>query len=180
MVSKCPRTNRAKLLAIREQLKKYGDIPKKEVMKATRPTTAKQWECICDSKGKVLSAGRVEKTDWYLWTTKNLFTTPEARNKGLANRVVKKLHMKAIKQGAHVIKGDITSSNLPSKLTNQKLGMKTVATFKYSNKKPPADIVMKVVDAPSKKEIQKINERLKNQMKAKGKIAPKSILAKKI
>lgn len=130
-----------KLAAIRRMLKKYGDIPEHVVKESTRPETAHQWVAVFDNQGNVLSAGRVEQTDWYLWSVKNLFTVPDARGKGLATSVTKKLVQKAIKGGAKVVAADVTVGNTPSKKILLKLGFHVVSTFKWSKKSPPANIL---------------------------------------
>jgi len=179
-VGKCPRRRKVLRKRIRKQLYKHGDIPRDIVADSTSKKTHGQWEAVCDRKGRILSAGRVEKSDWYEYTMKNLFTVPRARGKGVAKKVIKKLVKKAERKGAKVITADITSSNTPSKVACHRAGLRTVSTFKWRVNSKPADVMQKIVKNPTKKEIEKVNRRIKREMAQRDKPTPTGILSKKI
>jgi len=178
-IGKCPRRRKELRKRIRKELYRYGDIPRDVVAESTSKDTHGQWEAVCDTQGRVLSAGRVEKSDWYEFTMKNLFTVPRARKKGISKQVLRKLVKKAEKKGAKVITADITSSNIPSKLSAHSVGMKSVSTFKWRKNAKPADVMQKVVKPPTKKEITNINKVIRNEMSARQKPTPVGILSKK-
>lgn len=150
-VGKSGKSKKIKMASIRRMLYKYGDIPRSEVNKATSMTKAKEWVAIFDARGNVLSAGRVEQSDWYAFTLKNLFTVPSARGKGLGTSIVKKLMMLATRRGAKVLIADVTTTNRPSKKIFLKLGFKVVSRFKWAKNEKPADILHFVLYPPRRK-----------------------------
>jgi GNAT superfamily N-acetyltransferase len=110
-------------------LEKYGDVPIEEARKATTIKNADRWSTICDCKGNIISAVRTDKTDWYLWTIKNLVTDKEYRGKGFGRKVTRKAIEQSEKEGAKAITADITYDNKPSLMIFKKLGFKPVTEF---------------------------------------------------
>ena len=143
------RNKKEKMKAIRKALLKHGDIPKSVVYQSTK--NPNQWVAVFDKQGNVISAGRIDQSDWYSYTLKNLFTVPEARGKGLGTTVVKKLIMLATRRGAKVLIADITYDNTPSKKIMLNLGFKVVTRFKWAKNQKPADILHFVLYPPQKR-----------------------------
>lgn len=152
MVAHCRLTKQEKLKGLRTLLRKYGDVPDSEIKKAVNTKTLNQWILLCEGK-TIVSAGRVEKTDWYLWTVKNLFTNDAYRGRGLGSSVVRLLIKKAIRGNAKVIAADITYDNIPSKKIFLRLGFKVISSFKWGKSEKPANILHFVLYPPKRGEL---------------------------
>jgi len=166
--SRIPRASEMK--ALRALLKKYGDIPVDEAVKATRPSTRMQWLIVVDQNNKIYGGGRTYQKDWYEWVLKNAFVIPEARNKKIATMLYADLTDKAEAEGAKVCEADITSTNIPSKIAAVRAGMRPVNSFRWSNKKKdkPADIYQEVFLPPSRQEVNQINAQIRREYVRRG------------
>jgi len=143
---------RNEMSQLRELLYQYGDIPDSEVVHATTPGKRRDWLVIIQD-GHILCAGRVDKSDWYEITMKNLFTVPEARGMGLGTEITNALYRKAEEREALTVKADITSTNVASKGTIRDLGFQQIGTFDWNEKKPSADVYMKVLKQPDPRKL---------------------------
>lgn len=143
-----------KACSIGSLLEEHGDIPADEILKAVTPEKMDKWEllCNCEDRDSVVSCARREKTDWYLWTIKNLATHEDYRHKGLGGNVTRKCVEKAIDEGALALACDITVKNEWSRKIFEKLGFEKVNRFCWEKEKPPADILHYALYPPVGKE----------------------------
>jgi RimJ/RimL family protein N-acetyltransferase len=139
-----------KIKKVRNLLREHGDnVPESDIQKNVNKKNLKNWAVLCNCKGDIIAACYKTKTDWYLWTIKNLVTNPEYRGKGYGTEVAKQSINTARKEGAKVIAADITYDNKSSQKIFKKLGFKPVNRFCWAKGKKPADILHYVLMPPT-------------------------------
>lgn len=165
---------KSEMSKLQELLLKYGDVPPEEASSATTMDKRKQW-LVVTSNNQIVGAGRTYKTDWYEHTLKNLFTIPSARGQGVASLLYEKLTDKAEDEGAKVCEADITATNIPSKVSAVKAGMRPVNSFKWDKKETHADIYQEVFMPPTKQEVTSTNRTIKSEFEKRKKEVPSGV-----
>lgn len=133
-------------------LRDFGDnIPESDIKEATKKSKLSKWHAICDCKTKrrIMSAGRWDKSDWYLCTIKNVATDKDFRGQGLGKEIVKKAMEQAIDEGCLVLAADVTVDNIPSRKIFEDLKFRKVNTFCWRKGEKPANILHYVKIPPT-------------------------------